>query len=120
MRTPRGVVSLALLLLTSCGGGGGSVGPAPPQPPPFTSVTQVKVSQPSTFAPGCDGGQSTGTLYVDTAAEPYLAVNPVNTMNYIAAWQQNRWSDGGAQGLNLATSSDGGQTWTLTNAAFSR
>jgi hypothetical protein len=80
----------------------------------------VRVSQPSTFTPGCDGVSSTGTLYVDTAAEPYLAVNPVNPTNFIAAWQQNRWSDGGAQGLNLAVSFDAGATWTLTNAAFPR
>jgi hypothetical protein len=41
-------------------------------------------------------------------------------MNLISAWQQNRWSDGGAQGLNLAASFDGGMTWTLSNATFSR
>src|SRR5256885_7238355 len=41
-------------------------------------------------------------------------------MNLISAWQQNRWSDGGAQGLNLAASFDGGATWTASNAAFSR
>jgi len=28
-------------------------------------------------------------------------------MNLISAWQQNRWSDGGAQGLNFAASFDG-------------
>ena len=122
MRVTRGIAVLAPLLLAACGGGGsgGSLTPAPPQPPPFTSVTQVRVSQPSTFAAGCDGQTSTGTLYVDTAAEPFLAVNPANPVNFIAAWQQNRWSDGGAQGLNLAASFDSGHTWTLTNAAFSR
>ena len=77
--------------------------PAPPVPPAFTSVPQVRVSQPSAFAPGCDGATPTGTLYVDTAAEPYLAVNPTNQLNLIAGWQQNRWSDGGAQGVSLAS-----------------
>jgi hypothetical protein len=62
----------------------------------------------------------TGTLYVDTAAEPSFVVNPASPMNLIAGWQQNRWSNGGAQGLNLAASFDGGTTWTLSNAAFSR
>ncbi len=120
MRALRGVGAVTLLTLSACGGGSGSLGPSPPQPPPFTSVTQVRASLPTSFAPGCDGVSSTGTLYVDTAAEPYLAVNPVNPMNFIAAWQQNRWSDGGAQGVGLAASFDAGASWTLTHAAFSR
>ncbi|HEY0767120.1 MAG TPA: sialidase family protein, partial [Steroidobacteraceae bacterium] len=111
---------VTLTLVTGCGGGGSSMMPAAAGPPPFTSVTQVRVSQPSTFSAGCDGVPATGTLYTDTAAEPYLAVNPTSPLNLIAAWQQNRWSDGGAQGLNLAASFDGGMTWTLSNAAFSR
>ena len=121
--SPRAVVGAAFLtLVTACGGGGGGGGssPPPPLPPPFHSVTQVRVSQPSTFSAGCDGVAATGTLYTNTAAEPYLAVNPTSPMNLISAWQQNRWSDGGAQGLNLAASFDGGATWTLANAAFSR
>src|SRR3984893_17390385 len=118
----RGAGSVALLtLVTACGGGGGGAGGLMPAgPPPFTSVTEVRVSQASTFSAGCDGVPATGTLYTDTAAEPYLAVNPTSPMNLISAWQQNRWSDGGAQGLNLAASFDGGMSWTLSNAAFSR
>src|SRR5205807_1761261 len=122
--SPRAVVGAAFLtLVTACGGGGGGGGggaPPPGAPPPFTSVTQVRASQLSTFSAGCDGVPATGTLYTNTAAEPYLAVNPTSPMNLISAWQQNRWSDGGAQGLNLAASFDGGATWTLANAAFSR
>jgi BNR repeat-like domain len=41
-------------------------------------------------------------------------------MNLIAAWQQDRWSNGGAQGLMLASSVNGGTSWTLTSAPFSR
>src|SRR6195256_127571 len=120
MRAARGVGSVALLtLVTACGGGAGGVMP-PVGPPAFTSVTQVRVSPPSAFSAGCDGVPATGTLYTDTAAEPYLALNPTSPMNLISAWQQNRWSDGGAQGLNLAASFDGGMSWTLSNAAFSR
>jgi len=114
-----------LALLAACGGGGGGGGgggsmPPPGGPPPFTSVAQVRVSQPATFSPGCDGVPATGTLYTDTAAEPSLAVNPTSPVNLISAWQRNRWSDGGAQGLGLAASFDGGMTWTTSNAAFSR
>jgi len=59
--------------------------PPPGGPPPFTSVTQVRVSPPSTFSAGCDGVPATGTLYTNTAAEPYLAVNPTSPMNLISA-----------------------------------
>jgi hypothetical protein len=123
MHARRGLMVVALVtLVAACGGSsnGGSVTPIP-QPPPFTSVQQIRVSQPSTFAPGCDGVMSAnGTLYTDTAVEPYLVASPFNPMNLIAAWQQNRWSNGGAQGLRLAASFDGGSSWTLTTAAFSR
>jgi len=118
----RGVAVVALLtLVAACGGSssGGSVTPVP-QPPPFTSVQQIRVSQPSTFSAGCDGVAPSGTLYTNTAVEPSLAASPFNPMNLIAAWQQNRWSNGGAQGLILASSLDGGSSWTLTSAPFSR
>jgi hypothetical protein len=121
MRAARAVAGAAFFtLVTACGGGGGGGLPPSSGPPPFAAVTQVRVSQASTFGAGCDRVAATGTLYSNTAAEPYLAVNPTSPMNLIGAWQQNRWSDGGAQGLNLAVSFDGGTTWTLSNAAFSR
>jgi hypothetical protein len=92
----------------------------PRVPPPYSSVTLVQLSKTATFVAGCDGVAPNGTLYLDTAAEPSFVVNPANPMNLIAGWQQNRWSNGGAQGLNLAASFDGGTTWTPSNAAFSR
>src|SRR5437762_10894909 len=55
----------SLALASGCGGGGG--GSAPPPVPPFTSVTQVRVSQSATFTAGCDGVAATGTLYTGTA-----------------------------------------------------
>ncbi len=91
-----------------------------PTPPPYSSTTLVQLSKSSTFVAGCDGVAPIGTLYTDTAAEPSFVVNPANPMNLIAGWQQNRWSNGGAQGLNLAASFDGGASWTLSSAAFSR
>ncbi len=122
MDARRGVAIAALLtLVAACGGSssGGTVTPIP-QPPPFTSVQQIRVSQPSMFTAGCDGVAASGTLYTNTAVEPTLAANPFNPLNLIAAWQQNRWSNGGAQGLVLASSVDGGSSWTLTSAPFSR
>ena len=122
MDARRGLAVVALVtLVAACGGSSSpsSVTPAP-VPPPFTSVQQVRVSQASTFTAGCDGVPANGTLYTNTAVEPYLVASPFNPMNLIAAWQQNRWSTGGSQGLMLASSVDGGMSWTLTTAPFSR
>jgi hypothetical protein len=117
----RGLAVVALAtLVAACGGSSSGGGTPVPGPPPFSSVQQIRVSQPSTFTAGCDGVTPSGTLYTNTAVEPALAVNPFNPMNLIAAWQQNRWSNGGAQGLILASSVTGGSSWTLTSAPFSR
>lgn len=121
MQRARHAMSAVLLtLLAGCGGGGGSASGPNPTPPAYSSTTLVQLSKAPAFAAGCDGVAPSGTLYPDTAAEPSFVVNPANPMNLIAGWQQNRWSSGGAQGLNLAASFDGGMTWTLSNAAFSR
>ncbi len=45
---------------------------------------------------------------------------PSNPNNLIGAWQQDRWSNGGARGLGSAYSLDGGGTWTRTSVPFSR
>ncbi|MGS0625972.1 exo-alpha-sialidase, partial [Ralstonia sp. VS2407] len=39
--------------------------------------------------------------------------------NVIGAWQQDRWSNGGAHGLVAGYSFDGGLTWKQTNLPFS-
>jgi len=122
MDAQRGAGVVALLtLVAACGGSSGpsNITTAPPVPP-FTSVSQVQVSQPSTFMAGCDGAAVNGTLYTNTAVEPSLAISPFNPQNLIAAWQQDRWSTGGSRGLMLASSLDGGSSWTLSSAPFSR
>ncbi|MBV8145953.1 MAG: exo-alpha-sialidase [Gammaproteobacteria bacterium] len=119
----RGVGVVALVtLVAACGGSGGTSPFVPVTPaPPFSSVQQVRVSQTSSFSAGCDGVTApVGTVYPNTAVEPSLVLNPFNPLNLVAAWQQDRWSNGGSRGLMLAASSDGGNSWTLTSAAFSR
>lgn len=61
-----------------------------------------------------------GTVYANAEVEPSLSVNPLNPTNLVGAWQQDRWSNGGARGVLLGSSSDGGHTWTIAQAAFSR
>ncbi len=53
------------------------------------------------------------TNYPDDEVEPYIAVDPTNSSHLIASVQQDRWNDGGANGLTHVVSNDGGQTWTL-------
>ena len=52
--------------------------------------------------------------------EPTIAVNPLNPSNLVGSWQQDRWSNGGAQGIVSARSVDGGATWTTRALPFSR
>lgn len=68
----------------------------------------------------CNGAPQTGVLYRNSETEPYLAVNPTNPNNMIAAWHQDRWSTGAAQGLGAAYTTDGGATWTQVNIPFTR
>ncbi|AHE36381.1 hypothetical protein AQ837_15675 [Burkholderia pseudomallei] len=77
----------------------------------------VLVSGPSPFA-GCTIG-GPGVNYVNAEVEPWVAVNPANPSNVIGAWQQDRWSNGGAHGLVAGYSFDGGLTWKQTNLPFS-
>ena len=83
--------------------------------------SQVRVTGQSPFAPGCDGAApSTGTVYAGAEVEPYVATNPQNASHLIGVFQQDRWSDGGARGLRTGYSFDGGLTWSITQAKFSR
>jgi hypothetical protein len=75
----------------------------------------VPVSRASPIA-ACDGDQpGSGINFPNSEVEPWIAVNPTNGNNLIAAWQQDRWNNGGSEGIVTASSVDGGLTWT-TNA----
>jgi hypothetical protein len=113
-----GTLPLVMLLAACSGSGESQLAPTPPGPPPFTSVPQVQVSEPSTFG-NCNGVAQPGTLYHNTAVEPFLAVDPTNTAHLIAVFQKDRWSNGGSQAQDLAVSFDGGATWMPSGAAFS-
>jgi hypothetical protein len=85
----------------------------------FTVAPLTVISGLSPFA-GCTVGAAPGSvLYPNAEEEPWVDANPVDPLNLIAAWQQDRWSDGGAHGLVTAVSHDGGLTWTRTFPHFS-
>jgi hypothetical protein len=82
--------------------------------------SQVRVTGLSPFAAGCDGTAATGVVYPGAEVEPYVAIDPRDASHLIGVWQQDRWSDGGSRGLRTGYSFDGGLTWSLAQAAFSR
>jgi hypothetical protein len=73
-------------------------------------VASVVSVNPSPVA-ACTAPAAGGTNYANSEVEPFNAVNPANTANQIAVWQQDRWSNGGAHALMAAASFDGGATW---------
>lgn len=44
--------------------------------------------------------------------EPWIDADPSNAGNLIGVWQQDRYSNGGANGLGVGVSRDGGRSWT--------
>ena len=65
---------------------------------------------------GCDGDQpGSGVNFVNSEIEPWMSLNQADELNLIGAWQQDRWNNGGSEGIVTASSFDGGLTWT-TNA----
>jgi BNR repeat-like domain len=67
-------------------------------------------SGPSPFSAECAGPQE-GTLYLNAEVEPWVAVNPDRPRNLIGVWQQDRWSNGGANGNLTGVSFNGGASW---------
>src|SRR5215831_5292065 len=49
----------------------------------------------------------------DAEVEPHIAVDPTNPMHLVGSVQQDRWDDGGANGLINLVSTNGGKSWTL-------
>jgi hypothetical protein len=80
----------------------------------------VVISGPSPYA-GCstNAGSSPGINFASGEVEPQVAVNPADTHNIVASFQQDRWSNGGAHGIAVGFSSNGGATWGETTVPFS-
>jgi hypothetical protein len=81
----------------------------------------ARASGLSPYPPVCNGAPQTGTNYRNTEIEPYVGVDPTRPGTVVGVWQQDRWSDGGANGVLARRSVDGGRTWRdVPNPAFSR
>ena len=82
---------------------------------PFIWNSDGPIGQPgSPFVAGCQGpsavGQS-GRNFPGTKVEPWLATKPGDGSKQVTFWQQDRWSNGGSNGLVEAYSIDGGSSW---------
>ncbi len=79
----------------------------------FTAGPLVQVSGRSPFV-GCTADNvagQTGQNFLHSEVEPWIDVNPTNPRNLVGAFQQDRWSNGGARGLVAGVSTNGGATW---------
>ena len=109
-RTRLRFAVIASLLALVVGSGTAAAGP-------FTTGPLVQVSAASPIA-ACDGdagftGIPPGVSYTGAEVEPHVVVNPSNSNVLIGAWQQDRWNNGGSEGLVTATSTNGGTSWAI-------
>src|SRR3989440_4485618 len=77
-----------------------------------------RVSGQSPWPASCVPAGQTGTNFFNAEVEPFVAVDPTDPNHLVGAWQQDRWSNGGSNGLGTAASFDRGATWTTGFAAF--
>ena len=55
---------------------------------------------------------SRARLSSGSEVEPSIDVNPMTPTTMVGIWQQDRWSNGGARGLVVGASANGGTSWT--------
>jgi hypothetical protein len=77
----------------------------------FTLGPLVQVAATDLLA-GSSLNNEGGLNFPNTQVEPRVAVDPTNANHLVAAWQQDRWDNSGAQGIVAGVSFDGGQHWT--------
>jgi hypothetical protein len=83
--------------------------------PPIKLVT---VSSTDPYAT-CSIPGNPGINSVNAEVEPQVSVNPHLAGNIVGVWQQDRWNNGGAQGLVAGFSFNGGKSWGETTLPFS-
>ncbi len=109
----RGQIILLIVAGVFCGCHGRSASNRPP-------ADLTRVSTAAAFDAACNGAPQTGINYPGSAVEPFLAIDPNDPSHLIGVWQQDRWSNAGANGLMTGVSRDGGRSWNRTFAHFSR
>jgi len=108
---------LLLAFACACGGGGGTSSSSSPAPTPAAPAPPERAVSGATPFGACGGAG--GTLFAGAEVEPQLAADPRDASHLVAAWQQDRWSNGSARALMAAASFDGGATWSVRALPFS-
>jgi len=98
----RALVAVVCFALAGCGG---AATPRPGRAPAIT-VTTLTGASPYARCARHDASVQRGA-----EVEPYLAAGPTDPSRVIAAWQADRRTTGGAVGVVVAGSADGGATW---------
>ena len=102
-------------------GDAGVIACVPPTVSAPPAVAPLRVTGNNPLPANCDGVRA-GRLAVRRrrGRAPPRRRSDRSRDRLVGVWQQNRWSNGGAQALLAATSADGGRTWTASRARFSR
>jgi hypothetical protein len=99
-----------LLALIACAG----------EEPSQTIPGLVAVSGKAPWSGSCTGPAGGGQISLNAEVEPSVAADPTDPRHLIGAWQQDRWSNGGANGVVSAVTFDGGHTWAIKTVPFTR
>ncbi|HEY5113964.1 MAG TPA: sialidase family protein [Nakamurella sp.] len=93
-----------------------------------TAGTVAAASPPAAVSPNLSLFATAGCLaldnqagslnYLNSEVEPQVAIDPIDPSHLVGAWQQDRWSDGGAHGLVAGFSTDGGAHWAVSPQPF--
>lgn len=114
-------ISAASAVTALLGASAASAGPFPADPPVQVGDNPLVVN-PACAAQVAHSTSLGSTNYPGSEVEPYVASDPSNPNHLVASFQQDRWNDGGSNGLTNVVSQDGGKTWTLAanQPAFSK
>ena len=80
---------------------------------PLVTSGLIQVTGASPLAPCLGDDPTSGTNFVNSEVEPWIAVDRSNTDRIVATYQQDRWSNGGSRGDVTAFSANGGASWTI-------
>jgi hypothetical protein len=100
----------SVLLLAS--GPGAVAGGRPPKGAPYKVKDLRVISGPSPFEGGCPGARFDDMAITGYELEPIVTVNPANPRNLVAAWKQDVGPANQSRSDLVASSLDGGKTWT--------
>ncbi len=90
----------------------------PERRPRGEHAIEVPLNGTSPFPDGCVVAGQIGAAVANTSVEPFVTADPTNPDHLVGVWQQDRWTNGGANGTLAAVSTDGGWNWKLSMPPF--